>query len=196
MEVCALSHERPGPDCPERVWVDYLRGRSRLPTCTYHRRVFLDARTGELLTGGCLASHAHRSEVLDLFPAELVAFWRGAGQSVSAIPKPSPTCLGATPFGPPQVVSPDPSTPYRLRRDAPVEYQKIALIARADGGAGPRARSLFWYQDGRLVARAAPGATLFLPLVPGDHRLVVVDDTGQSDSVNYKVESGPAPAGG
>jgi hypothetical protein len=32
--------------------------------------------------------------------------------------------------------------------------------------------------------------------VPGEHRLVVVDDAGQSDSVNYKVESGQPPAGG
>ncbi len=196
MEVCALSHERAGPDCPERVWVDYLRGRSRLPMCTYHRRVFVDARTGELLSGNCLASHPHRAEILEIFPAELVAFWRGQGQSVSRVPSPSATCLGATPIGPPQVVSPDPSTPYRLRRDAPAEYQKIALVARADGSAEARPRSLFWYQDGRLVARSAPGVALFLPLVPGEHRLVVVDEAGQSDSVSYKVESGRSPAGG
>jgi penicillin-binding protein 1C len=85
---------------------------------------------------------------------------------------------------PPRIVSPDPTTPYRLRRDTPPEYQRIPLVARADSGA----TRLFWYQDGQLVATMAPQESRFLDSVPGEHRLVVTDDLGRSDAVTYKVE--------
>jgi hypothetical protein len=58
------------------------------------------------------------------------------------------------------------------------------LIARA----GPYSRTLFWYDDGALVASGPPGRTLFLAARPGAHRLVLVDDSGRSDSLRYVVE--------
>ena len=80
--------------------------------------------------------------------------------------------------------SPAGATAYRLRRDAPAEYQKIPLIAQAGAGTG----HLFWYQDGVLVASSPPGKSLFLAERPGEHRLVVTDDSGRSDGITYRVE--------
>jgi penicillin-binding protein 1C len=85
---------------------------------------------------------------------------------------------------PPRIVSPDPATPYRLRRDAPLDYQQIALTART----GPDACRLYWYQDGVLVGSAAPGEQLFLTPTRGAHRLAVTDDLGRSDGLTYRVE--------
>ncbi|HYG63898.1 MAG TPA: penicillin-binding protein 1C, partial [Thermoanaerobaculia bacterium] len=51
LEVCADSRELPGPFCPRRLHVPYLPERSRLTACTYHRRVLVDAETGDLLAG-------------------------------------------------------------------------------------------------------------------------------------------------
>jgi penicillin-binding protein 1C len=85
---------------------------------------------------------------------------------------------------PPRIVSPDPATPYRLRRDAPIEYQQIALVAST----GPAARRLFWYQDGVLVGDSVPGEQIFLSPSRGSHRLAVTDDLGRSDGLTYRVE--------
>ena len=56
--------------------------------------------------------------------------------------------------------------------------------------AAPRARRLFWYQDGTLVATTDTGSaqSRFLDPVRGEHRLVVTDDLGRSDGVTYRVE--------
>lgn len=184
VEVCALSHQLPQPFCPERVRIEVLPGRSRLGRCTYHRRAFVDAVTGEVVTGACLAARPHRPRVLTLWPAELVAWWRGMGQEVpGGLPAVRRGC-GGPPGEGPAIVSPDPATPYHRRRGVPAGFQKIPLVART-GGYGGR---LFWYQDGTLVASGPPGERLFLLPRPGVHRIVVVDEAGRSDSVALRVE--------
>jgi penicillin-binding protein 1C len=184
IEVCALSHELPGPHCLQRTRIPYLPGRSRPVACTYHRRVLVDARSGERLTGDCLAGRSHELRLLTIYPAELVAWWRSQGSPVEEMPRLAAGCQGVLPEEPPRIVSPDPSTPYRLRRDAPPEHQRIPLIART----GPGATRLFWYEDGLLVATTTPGEQRFLAPRSGEHRLVVTDDLGRSDGVTYRVE--------
>lgn len=85
---------------------------------------------------------------------------------------------------PPRIVSPSAATPYRIRREAPLEDQRIPLVAHAS----PDAARLYWYQDGTLAATAAPGAPVFLTPVAGEHRVAVTDDLGRTDSLTYRVE--------
>lgn len=184
LEVCADSHELPGPFCPRRLRVPYLPGRSKLVACTWHRRVLVDSATGDLLAGDCLSRRPHEFRLLTVYPAELVAWWRAQGNRVEDVPRLSPECRGIPDGEPPHIVSPDDNTPYRVRRDAPPENQRIPLIARA----GPGTTRLFWYQDGLLVAATSPGESRFLDPRPGEHRLVVTDDLGRSDGITYTVE--------
>ena len=183
IRVCALSHDLPGPFCPEKRGIFFLPGRSRLGRCELHRRVQVDAESGELLAGGC-GNRPFRWQELTLYPAELVAWQRSQGEPVSELPPVSRACAGAPVGEPPRIVSPDPATPYRLRRDAPLDYQQIALTART----GPDARRLYWYQDGVLVGSAAPGEQLFLTPTRGSHRIAVTDDLGRSDVLTFRVE--------
>jgi len=188
IEVCSLSHERPGPFCPRTERLEQISSRTRLPVCAQHRRIFVDSRTGEALAGRCLGSRPHRARVVEVHPPELLAWWRAQGIAVSPLPALSASCGGQPPGEAPSIVSPNPATPYRLRRDAPVEFQKIALAARVSAHASPENGHLFWYQDGRLVASGSPGAPIFVRPVAGAHKLVVVDETGRSDNVTYLVE--------
>ncbi len=184
IEVCADSHELPGPYCPRRVRIEYLPGRSRLPSCSYHRRTLVDAATGELLAGDCVETRPHAFRLLTVFPPELAAWARSQGQPVEDLPHLRAGCEGIPGGGSPRIVSPDAATAYRLRRDAPAQFQRIPLVAQA----GPGTARLFWYQDGVLVATDGPADKLFLPTERGEHRLVVTDDLGRSNAVRYKVE--------
>jgi penicillin-binding protein 1C len=184
IELCAESHELPGPFCPLRIRATYIPGKTRLRECTYHRRVMVDAETGDLLSGDCVRERPHVFRQLTVFPAELVAWWRAQGSPISEPPRMSAACRGVPAGEAPRIVSPAAATPYRVRRDTPAEYQRIPLIAHA----GAEASRLFWYQDGLLVAATDPGENHFLPSEPGEHRLVVTDDLGRSDDVTYRVE--------
>jgi penicillin-binding protein 1C len=184
IELCAESHELPGPFCPLRIQATYLPGRTHLKECTWHRQVLVDSETGELLSGDCVRERPHELRRLTVFPAELVAWWRAQGSPIPDPPRLSSACRGIPAGEPPKIVSPDAATPYRLRSDSPPEYQRIPLIART----GAEAARLFWYQDGLLVAATGPGESCFLPGQPGEHRLVVTDDLGRSDGITYRVE--------
>lgn len=183
VEVCAVSRELPGHDCP-RMTIPVLAGKTRLAPCSIHRRVFVDAERGTLLAGSCLHERPHRSESIAVFPAELVAWWRARGEAPPPVPSLDPDCAGAAGIDPPRIVSPGASTPYRLRAEAPPEFQKLSLEART----APTVSRLWWYQDGDLVAAAPPASRVFVPLARGRHRLVVVDDAGHSDSLHYRVD--------
>ncbi|MFL6193812.1 MAG: penicillin-binding protein 1C [Thermoanaerobaculia bacterium] len=186
IEVCALSHELPGPFCPGRVRIPYLPDRTRLRACTLHRRMLVDRDTGERLAGDCVSRRPHELRLFTLYPPELVAWWRSQGNQVQDVPRLAAACSGIPDGEPPRIVSPDGDTPYRLRRDSPVEYQRIALVAQVS----PGVQHLYWYQDGLLVATTEAGAmgNRFLDPIRGEHRLVVTDDSGRSDGVTYKVE--------
>jgi penicillin-binding protein 1C len=184
VEVCSLSHELPGPFCPERTEITFLPGRAKLKRCSYHQRAFIDAETGDIVKGKLTPERPYRQEVLTVYPSDLVAWWRSEGQPIPDIP----TVANSYPVVPagesPGILSPQNEGHYLLRRDAVEGHQKISLVAQA----GPETRRLYWYQDGILRHAATPGDELFLDLEPGRHRLVVVSDLGLSDSITYYVE--------
>ncbi len=184
LEACAVSRALPGPFCPRRETIRHIPGRTRLSTCTLHRRVFLDEASGLLIEGDCLSGRSHRTEVIEVHPPELIAWWRAQGRPVPRRPAASPECGGVPAGERPMIVSPSSTTTYRLRHDAPEDFQRIPLIARAGAGTG----RLWWYLDGTLAASGSPGSRLFLPPGRGTHRLVVVDDAGRSDGVTYTIE--------
>jgi len=184
VKVCMLSHELASPFCPLQESVSVLPGRSKLSSCSYHRRMFIDTTTGDQLVGACLSSRPHRAEIVTVYPPELVAWWSAQGQPLPRTPQLSPLCNEVPGGETLTIVSPAISTPYRLRRSAPATDQKIPL--RVQSGTPPT--RLYWYQDGKLVATGAPGAQILLPLQIGTHHLVVVDNAGRVGSTVYQVE--------
>jgi penicillin-binding protein 1C len=183
IEVCALSRQLPTEYCRERIHIQYIPGRTRLHACEMHRPIFVDKRSGQRLAGDCLATVPHAQVVATAYPPELVAWWRAQNQPQDPLPPLSPKCTDVAAGPPPRIVSPSPATPYRLRRDAPAEFQEILLSAETADAA-----HLYWFEDGTLIASGDASRKLFLRPTPGTHQVVVVDDSGRSDAVRVKVE--------
>jgi len=185
IEVCRESHMLPTPYCGERDKVTYIKGVSRIPRDNYSKKIFVDSESGDLLLGDCIGDRPHESRVITTYPPELVAWWMAEGKKRDTIPPLSAYCNDVSSERPPQILSPDKSTPYRVLKGMPAEYQRVELIA----GVGEEVNELYWYQDGELAATTRPYKKTFIPLAAGTHRLVVVDSSGRSDSIRYKVES-------
>lgn len=183
IEVCALSRQLPTEFCRDRVRVPYLTGRTRLHACDMHRPLFVDAKSGERLAGDCIESRPHQRVVATAYPPELVAWWRAQGQPFEELPPLSSACTDVAAGAPPRITSPDGATPYRLRRDAPAEFQEIVLTAQTSDAA-----QLYWFEDGILIASGDASRKMFLRPTRGTHQMVVVDDSGRSDVVRFRVE--------
>jgi penicillin-binding protein 1C len=185
IEVCALSHELPTAHCRERVRIERIANVSRIASCTIHRLLIVDATTGERFIGECVADRPSIARVFAIDPPELVSYRRANGEQVAMLPPLSASCQDVDAEERPRIVSPDPTTPYRIRRDAPLRYQEIRLAAES----GSDVSSLYWYQDGVLVATQRPEKAVFVLPVVGTHRIAVVDDLGRAHSVTYEVKN-------
>lgn len=184
IDVCAISHQLPASHCNERVSVERIANVSRLTSCTIHRLLIVDKQTGERLSGGCVAERPSIARVFAIDPPELVSYRRANGEQVTMLPPLSAACSDVDAEERPHIVSPDPTTPYRIRRDAPLRYQEIRLRAES----GSDVAILYWYQDGVLIATQKPERSVFVMPEAGVHRIAVVDDLGRSHSVSYVVE--------
>ncbi|HEY6138808.1 MAG TPA: penicillin-binding transpeptidase domain-containing protein, partial [Thermoanaerobaculia bacterium] len=183
IEVCSLSHQLPTEFCREKTKIAYLPGRTRLHACDMHRPIFVHKGTGQRLAGDCIATVPHKQIVAAVYPPELVAWWRAQNQPFDPLPPLAPQCTGVAAGPPPRIVSPSPATPYRLRRDAPAEFQEILLSAETSDAA-----RLYWFEDGTLIASGDAARKMFLRPTRGVHEVVVVDDSGRSDAVRVRVE--------
>jgi penicillin-binding protein 1C len=183
IEVCAISRQLPTPYCHDRIRVETIPGRTHLHACDIHRPIFIDPKSKQRLAGDCVASHPHTQVIATIYPPDLVAWWRAQNQPFVELPPLAPSCSDVASSAKPRIVSPDGATPYRLRRDAPLEFQEILLAAQTLDAA-----KLYWFEDGLLVASGDASRRLFLKPKHGSHQLVVVDDSGRSDAVTYRVE--------
>jgi penicillin-binding protein 1C len=182
--LCDESRLPPGPYCPNTMEAVGVEGVSRLPTGNLYRRFLVDAATGLRLSGECLQGKTTNAVVLPVYPARLAAWRASVGISVPAPPPLHPDCQASPDGEGPRIVSPSAATPYHLRASAPKSFQSIRLEAWAPAGT----KTLYWLQDGRLIAHGPPDAALFVPPAPGEHRLVVQDQDGRLDAVTYAVE--------
>ncbi|HXZ84514.1 MAG TPA: penicillin-binding protein 1C, partial [Myxococcota bacterium] len=177
VEVCALSGALPGPFCPRRVSTWFIPGKSPIATCSIHREVSIDPRTGLRSCGG----EGGRREVYEFWPSDLLKLFRTAGIARRTPPPFAPECARAEVAGlAPRISSPQAT----LRYDVPAEGgAELPLSAVADADS----RRLFWFVDDALVGVARAGETLFWRARPGDHLLRVVDDQGRADERELRV---------
>ena len=182
VEVCALSGGLPGPACPRRITTWFIPGVSPIATCTVHREVSIDPRTGLRSCDPAVG----RREVFEFWPSDLLKLFRTAGIPRRVPPPFAPECARADANGiAPRISSPQPTLSYDVPATGSAEIP-FSAVADAD------ARRLFWFVDDALVGVADAGETLFWQARRGEHVVRVVDDQGRSDEHNLSVGIRPA----
>ncbi|MCC6899155.1 MAG: penicillin-binding protein 1C [Polyangiaceae bacterium] len=183
VEICPLSGQRPGPQCPHRVRELFAGDRVPSASCTMHVEVAIDPQSGLRAGPGCRdAKRVVRERYSDRFAAWAL----GAGRPV--VPDQwSPRCPGSTAES---GSAPSVAYPFdgaRFVRDPGVApaAQSILLRARASEGVS----SVRFFVDGALVGVSRAPFTRAWSLAPGKHRLHVETNGGASSQpVSFAVE--------
>ncbi len=144
-EVCAVSGQLPGPDCPHRVKEWFIGGTEPTAVCQIHQRI--------------------GDEVYIMLPPEAQAWAREHN-----VPQP-PEVQDQTAYadqGPSLILtSPDAGAVYRIDPTVPRDVQKISLTAET----GVALRQVTFLANGEPVAHInAPPYTIFWQLEPGIYR--------------------------
>ncbi len=184
VEVCALSGEAAGTDCPHRLeeWFSAEEA-AAVKACTMHERVRVDRRNGLLAGPGCAADEVEEVTV-ERFSPELAAWAAAAGRPVGPS-EGSPNCppLEAATPGAPRITYPLPGARFAIDPDRPREAQRLSVTIVAPS----RARSATLVVDGAAVAQVSAPFEASWPLEEGEHVLVAEVDGARSEAVRVSV---------
>jgi penicillin-binding protein 1C len=194
VEVCALSGDLAGPDCPHRIaeWrlAENVGG---APVCAMHERVDVDRRNGLRAGPGC-APAVVANMVFERFAPEFVSWADAVGRPVA--PRDwSPDCPGPSSWpdreggasavddARPRIEYPPPGARFAIDPDRPREAQRLDIRIIAPG----RPREALLVVDGRQVARVAAPFEASWRLEVGEHDLVAEVDGAKSPAVRVRV---------
>jgi penicillin-binding protein 1C len=191
VEVCALSGDLAGTDCPHRIAEWRLRENvAGAPACSMHERVTIDRRDG-LRAGPECPSTAVSEVVFERFPPEFAVWAHAVGRPVA--PRdwspdcPGPSAWAAQPGGPtagePRIEYPLPGARFAIDPDLPRDAQRLDVRIVAPD----RAHEAALVVDGRLVARIAAPFEASWKLEAGEHELVAEVDGWRSAAVRVMV---------
>lgn len=147
VEVCALSGQLPGPDCPQRVTEWFLAGTAPQTVCELHQRV--------------------GDRVVVRYPPEAQAWAREQGLEYAAADVPGASTAAAIPL---RLLRPDAGAVYRYDPAVAPTSQRIAVSAEA---AAPLHEVTLWVDAAPLAVFDAPPYTAYWTLAPGPHRFTV-----------------------
>ncbi|MDC3989311.1 penicillin-binding protein 1C [Polyangium jinanense] len=182
VDICPLSGARPGPDCPHRR-SELLPRNTSLATCDMHERVRIDRRNG-LRAGPACSDASTDVRVFEHYPPELAAWAENAGRPVAPRAS-SPFCPESDrATAPSRIRIAFPPDGARFVRDGALAAEE-AIRVRID--APSNARTVRLLVDGRAFVLLPPFERS-VPLVPGEHTLVVDADGITSEPVRFSVE--------
>ncbi len=185
IDVCAATGGLPGRYCPrtEKAW--FIPGVSPIEVSDVYRAVRINNETG---LRECTATRAGtREEVYEFWPSDLLALFRRAGMPVRQPPAWGAHCnIEDTAVGgvPPRITSPSGGVTYRVRIGR-LENERIPFKATTDSDAS----RLYWFVDDRFIAEAGRDEPVFWKPVPGEYRILAIDDLGRSHARQVIVET-------
>jgi penicillin-binding protein 1C len=195
VEVCALSGEIAGPDCPHHLaeWRPSEQASSGR-TCAMHERVRVDRRNGLRAGPGCPPDEVEE-RAFEVLPPEFAAWADAAGRPVAprdwSTSCPDVAARGADPVaGDAQGEAPAPRIAYPLAGarfvidpDRPRDAQRLSVHIVAP----ERAREATLVVDGARVARVGAPFEASWALEAGEHELVAEVDGERSATVRVSV---------
>jgi len=169
--LCALSGARATGAC-DRTVLEWLPPEAATPaSCTAHRRVLADRRTGRLATPGSRREDLEERVYVEL-PARYAGWLRRQGheslpEALAASDRVARTRALSLAGAAPRIalVAPEPGLRLLFDPEAPPDRNTLALSATVE----PAPEQLVWYVDGRPWRTVEPPFGARWPLERGEH---------------------------
>ena len=179
IKVCALSGQLPGPYCDHFKETLFIPGKSPIATCSIHRGIQIDTRTGLRACPGDLASATTRT--YEFWPSDLLKLFRSAGLERKMPPPLDPACRKFAGAGmPPMISSPSRGIAYSITADGGTEIP-FAAVTDADS------RVVYWFIDDQLVGTSLSGESFMWKARPGSFLVRAIDQQGRAVAEQLKV---------
>jgi len=183
--VCRKSGYLAGMHCPERDSVLIAPGGLNVQACPYHRPVHLSSDGRHRVSSRCYPVSRIRTETWFLLPPLMEVHYRRKDPSYRLLPGWMEGCERS---GNPdmEIVYPAHASMVTIPRELDgTDGRMVMEVAHRDPAA-----VVYWHVDDRYLASTGMDHRMEVFLHPGDHRLTVVDDRGESHTVKFLVLAG------
>jgi penicillin-binding protein 1C len=186
IEVCTRSGMRAGPDCSERRNELVPRAALDSPPCAYCRLIHTDAALAFQVHADCEPVARIRSVAWFVLPPALESYFRRQHADYRPPPPFRPDCLaglGVAGGASLSFVSPREGTVVYVPRELDGSTGRVVFEA---AHRDPTAR-VFWHLDDEYQGETVEIHQMALAPRPGPHRLVLVDERGETIERRFTV---------
>lgn len=180
-KVCPETGDIPNVFCTNTVLDYYLPGTTRTQVCQHLRPVWVNAAQSMSYCTHCLPDSGAVSKMFPNLAPELLSWYEAKHIQYAKIPPHNPACTRVFEQNAPQIVSPTDGREYFVdRQDTP----QISLSCLADS----EVKTVYWYINDKLLARASPTETVFFKPSAGRVKISCADDKGRNTNVWISVK--------
>lgn len=183
VEVCRESGYRASVNCPDRDTMMVPESCLNSAPCPYHRRVHLDANRQYLVNSECYPATKIVNEDWFILPPAMEYYYRKNHPQYRTLPPWLPGAKQTAGIQMLELIYPDDRLMVYLPRDN--EGQRGQVIFQA-AHRRPGA-TVFWHLDGNYLGSTRDIHQLTVSPSPGDHKLVIVDEQGNTSTRFFKV---------
>lgn len=182
VKVCAYSGFVATPACEHTTTAMHPKRAVANAPCPYHQQLLVDAQTGERLTPACQGQRQVKKLAVVQLPTHVERWMVEQRRQLPVLPAWAPECAPYLSAAPPRISSPAQGLSMRLIPGMPTSSQRVPLAATSSSH-----NPLSWFVDGEFIGESAPGERLWWEPKPGEHDIVVMDESGRASKRTLKV---------
>lgn len=193
VHICSLSKkiitENCGHHSEEALFIPAI---SPIDSCQIHRKIYINTRTQERSCNPVVGQVHQKSEVIEVWPDDLLELYRQSGLRKTALSEKKFSCQSLDQnHSELQITSPQEHLQYLLsprtnKSNGKTQYQvKIALKAISESDS----QYLDWYVNKNYIGRAVKNEPLFFHTeMSGFYFVSVTDSLGRQQSTQFQVK--------
>ncbi len=183
--VCAYSGYPPTEACPRTVSAFARVEQVPTTTCPFHVQREVDRATGLAVRPDCRGNATTQTRSFVSWPASVRRFVQSRHRHLPEPPSWAPGCAPPQRDQEPTILNPPADHVALLIPGMPPDKQQIPLEAEAPGDA-----ELSWFVDGAYLGTVAATERIWWTPEPGEHEVVVSDESGRLGKRNFAVRAG------
>ena len=182
-KCCGQSGYPAGPHCPDPVLIPRPLAAHASGVCPYHKKYLIDRKTGKSVCSLCWKDADPVWETRFIVPAPVREILERSGRTADAIPLHASHCPLFRDKNRFEILYPVQGLAIWIPRNFDGTYENLVMTARHQH---PDTR-LFWFVNHHFIGETVEHHELAVSFDPGQYTLVVQDEEGFIQSVQFSV---------
>ena len=179
IEVCRYSGMLPIEGEKNLKQVLVLKNRVPRKKCPYHKKFFIDKKTGKIVCPSVMNDKEdYEEKIFRVYPPDIAFWYRKRGILLEKLPARDRRCGDVSNYKTAKIIFPEDKQVFIFPGNTNIEKRKIPL--KSD-------MSVYWFVDNRFIGK---GFKMFYSAKQGIHKIEIIDENGNQGkpvSINIKI---------